>query len=105
MSKKVSELYGLDIYSTDGTRIGRVEDVLLNLDEGVVMSLYLQMLNAAKLDSGELKRIITEEGISYEGITSVGDIVLTKEKAFRKSVKSRNKKVMESEEMVSVSMG
>ena len=105
MSKKVSALYGLDIFSTNGGYIGKVEDVLLNLEEAVIMSLYIKPLNSAAVDSSELKRILKEEGVSYDGVTSVGDIILTKSKPFKDVHKAKNKKVMESGELESVSMG
>lgn len=105
MSKKVSLLYGLDIYSTSGEYVGKVEDVLLNLDDGVIMSLYIKPLNGASVDSIELQRIIKEEGVSYDGVTSVGDIILTKSRPLKDLRKNKKKRVMESDEMDSVSMG
>jgi len=105
MSKKVSLLYGLDIYSTSGEYVGKVEDVLLNLDEAVIMSLYIKPMNGAGVDSMELKRIIKEEGVSYDGVTSVGDIILTKTRPLKDMRKTKKRKVMESDEMDSVSMG
>jgi len=104
MSKRLSYLYGLDIYSTNGQYLGKVEDVLINLEEGVVMSIYLKPLGGGSVDSNELKRIIKEEGISYDGVTSVDDIILTKSKPY-KDMRKPKKKVMESDEMESVSMG
>ena len=56
MSKKLSSLYGLDIYSTNGGYMGKVEDILLNLEEGIVMSLYLaKPLNGVSADSANSK--------------------------------------------------
>lgn len=104
MARRVSSLYGLDIYSTTGAYIGKVEDILLNMEEGVVMSLYLKPLTGAGVDQNELKRIIKEEGISYEGVTSVGDIILTKSKPYKDMHKPK-KKVMNNGEMDSVSLG
>jgi sporulation protein YlmC with PRC-barrel domain len=107
MSKKLSALYGLDIYSTSGSYIGKVEDILLNLEEGVVMSIYLKPLNGVAVDSTELKRIIKEEGVSYDGVSSVGDIILTKSKPFKDVHKMKHKKVIENDELDSdsISMG
>ena len=104
MAKRVSALYGLDIYSTSGSYIGKVEDVLLNMEEGAVMSLYLKPLSGAAVDQNELKRILKEEGISYDGVTSVSDIVLTKSKP-HKEVHKLKKKVSESDETDSISLG
>lgn len=106
MSRKLSSLYGLDIYSTSGGYIGKVEDILLNLEEGVVMALYLKPLNAASYDSNELKRVLKEEGIGYDGVTSVGDIILTKSRPAKEARKVKHKKVMENElDSDSISMG
>jgi len=104
MGKKLSNLYGLDIYSTSGTYIGKVEDILLNLEEGVVMSLYLKTLNSGAIDSNELKRIIKEEGVSYDGVSSVSDIILTKSKPLKDAHKTKHKKVIDDGELDSDSI-
>ena len=104
MSKKLSSLYGLDIYSTSGGYIGKVEDILLNLEEGIVMSLYLKTLNGVSADSSELKRVLKEEGVSYDGVTSVADIILTKARP-HKDLHKGKRKVMENDELESVSVG
>jgi sporulation protein YlmC with PRC-barrel domain len=104
MAKRVSALYGLDIYSTNGQYIGKVEDILLNMEEGTIMSVYLKPLSGGAVEQNELKRILKEEGISYDGVTNVSDIILTKSRPYKDMHKSK-KKVSESDETDSVSLG
>jgi len=76
MSKRLSELYGMDIYSQKAKYVGRVEDVILNLEKGEVMRLSLQPFRSGQLPSEEVKRILQGESISYDEVVEVGDIIL-----------------------------
>ncbi|MBD3388699.1 MAG: hypothetical protein GF416_06495 [Candidatus Altiarchaeales archaeon] len=76
MSKRLSELYGMDIYTTKAQYIGEVKDVILNLDKGEVMQLCLSSLRGGEVMGEDVRRIIQEESISYDEVAEVGDIVL-----------------------------
>ncbi len=76
MSKRLSELYGMEIYTLKAQHVGRVEDVILNLEEGEVMRLSLRTFRGARLPSDEVRRILTEDSISYDDVVEVGDIIL-----------------------------
>lgn len=104
MSKRLSEFYGLDIYTVKGEYVGKVEDVILNLEKGVVMSICLKPLREISTDSTEVKRILKEENISYENVNSVGEIILVKSKPVKGSIKKVRRGV-EDERLVSISMG
>lgn len=85
MSKKLSEFYGLEVYSIkEGEHIGRIEDIILNLNEGVVVSLCLKPLDSKMTQPDEVKKVILES-INYEDVTGVGDIILVKSKPAKKS--------------------
>ncbi|MFH1834818.1 MAG: PRC-barrel domain-containing protein [Methanobacteriota archaeon] len=76
MSKRLSELYGMDIYTQKANYVGRVEDVILNLEKGDIMRLSLKPLRG-DLNSGEdVKRILQQESIPYNEVIEVGDIIL-----------------------------
>jgi sporulation protein YlmC with PRC-barrel domain len=84
MSKRLSELYGLDMYTVKGEYVGKVEDVILNLETGGIMSLCLKPLKGAlSTDPNEMKRILKEENISYDNVEAVSEIVLVKSKPVR----------------------
>ena len=76
MSKRLSELYGMDIYTQKAEYVGKVEDVILNLDKGEVMRLSLKAFKGGSLSSEEGRRVLQEESISYDDVVEVGDIIL-----------------------------
>jgi len=76
MAKRLSELYGMDIYTTKAQYIGKVEDVILNLDKGEVMRLCLQSFRGGGLSSDDVRRVLQEDSISYDDVVEVGDIIL-----------------------------
>ena len=76
MSKRVSELYGMSIYTTKAEHAGKVEDVILNLDRGEVMRLSLRAFKGGQLPGDEVKKILQGESISYDDVTEVGDVIL-----------------------------
>lgn len=76
MSKRVSELYGMDIYTQKGQNVGRVEDVILNLERGEVMRLSLKPLKGGVLKPEDVRSILKAETINYDDVVNVGDIIL-----------------------------
>lgn len=76
MSKRLSELYGMDVYTVKANYVGKVEDVILNLEKGEVMRLSLRPFKGGMLPSDEVKKILQAESISYADVGEVGDIVL-----------------------------
>ncbi len=87
-------LYGLDIYTSRGKYVGRVQDVVLNIKKGRVSKLKAKAMSPEKRDLGlkdVLKtsirivpesdeiRPLREEGmidIPYERVKAVGDILI-----------------------------
>lgn len=78
MSKRLSQLYGTNIYTEKAEFVGRVEDVILNIDKGEVMRLCLKSFKGKGLPSEEVKKILQEESIGYNEVSKVGDIILCK---------------------------
>jgi len=76
MSMRLSRLYGLDIYTEKAEYVGKVEDVVLNIETGEVMRLSLKSFKANTLPPEEIKKIIQEESIGYNEVISVSDIII-----------------------------
>jgi len=76
MSKRVSELYGMDIYTTKAAYVGTVEDVILNLEKGEVMRLSLKPFKGGVMPGEVVKQILTSESIPYSDVIEVGEIIL-----------------------------
>ncbi len=90
----LSGLYNLDVYTTRGKYVGRIQDVVLNIKKGRVSSLKAIAMNPDKKNVGirdvikttinivpekDEIRPLKEEGtinIPYERVQAVGDILL-----------------------------
>lgn len=79
MSKRLSELYGMDIYTKKAEYVGKVEDVILNLETGEVMRLCLKSFRAKTLPDDEVKNILQNESIGYNDVVEIGDVVICRE--------------------------
>ncbi|RLI86432.1 MAG: hypothetical protein DRO76_03905 [Candidatus Altiarchaeales archaeon] len=88
MSKRLSQFYGMDIYTEKAEHVGKVEDVILNLEKGEIMRLSLRSFKARTLPSEDVRRIILEESIGYNDVVRVGDIIICK-----KNPKTEGKKI------------
>lgn len=74
MTSRISKLFGMDIYQTDATYRGKVHDLIVNIEQGVIETITTQPLKVnSKL---EAKKIITEHSIAYNKVISVDDIIL-----------------------------
>jgi sporulation protein YlmC with PRC-barrel domain len=78
MSMRVSQLYGRDIYTERAEYVGKVEDVILNLETAEIMRLSIRPFRANTLPPEEVKKIISEESVGYEEVIRVGDVILVK---------------------------
>ncbi|KXB01408.1 hypothetical protein AKJ41_01550 [candidate division MSBL1 archaeon SCGC-AAA259O05] len=63
---KVSDYYGLDMYSDKGYYIGEVQEVMLDLDEGEVAGLVFER-------KGKRNKMIP-----YGSVLAIGDIIVIK---------------------------
>lgn len=92
---ELSTLYNLDVYTTRGKYVGRIQDVVLNIKKGRVSTLKAVAMNPDKKNVGirdvikttinivpserDEIRPLQEEGsivIPYERVQAVGDILL-----------------------------
>ncbi len=74
MTIKVSQLIGLDIYTDSAQYIGKVYDVILDLEKGEVVRLTMQPINAASKD--QAAKIFKEKTILYKSVKAVEKIVI-----------------------------
>lgn len=90
----LSSLYNLDVYTTRGKYVGRIQDVVLNIKKGRVSILKTTAMKPDKksvgikdviktsiriVPEGDEIRPLKEEGsieIPYERVQAVGDILL-----------------------------
>ncbi len=78
MSKRMSALYGMDIFTEKAEHVGKVKDVILNMEKGEVMTLNLRELKPSALAGTDVRRVLQEESIPFTEVVRVGDIVICK---------------------------
>ncbi len=71
MQAEVSTLFGLNVYTNKGIYIGKVNDVMLEVNEKKVTGLAITKLNPEMFDASG-KGVV----IPYRWVTAVGDVVL-----------------------------
>ena len=74
MSTKVSKIYGMDIYTDSGKFLGRVQDILIDLEQGKIVRVAMEPL--ANVSKDEAKRILREKSVLYSSVKSVEDVVV-----------------------------
>ncbi len=102
---ELSVLYNLDVYTTRGKYIGRIQDVVLNIKKGRVSTLKAVAMNPDKKNVGirdvikttinivpserDEIRPLQEEGsidIPYDRVQAVGDILIISPEIVTESV-------------------
>lgn len=74
MTMKASKIYGMDIYTDGGKFLGRVQDILIDLERGEIMRIVMEPLSSVSKD--EAKRILREKSVIYKSVKSVEDVVV-----------------------------
>lgn len=64
----------MDIYTDKASYVGKVYDIIIDLQKGEVVRLTLEPIKAASKD--EAKRIFKEKTVMYKSVKSVDRIVL-----------------------------
>ena len=78
MSFRISRLYGIDIYSDGGKYLGRVQDLIIDLEKGEILRITLQPLSSVTRD--DAKKILREQSILYKNVKSVEDVIMVSAK-------------------------
>lgn len=78
MSKRLSGLYGLGVYTEKAEYIGKVEEVILNIEKGEILWLSLESFKNRPLPNEDIKRILQQGSVPYTEVVQAGDIVICK---------------------------
>ncbi len=73
MRADITSMLGLDVYTQKGIFVGRVDDAVLDPEQGIVSGLALGNINKELFDQ-KGKGVV----IPYRLVTAVGDIILMK---------------------------
>ncbi len=71
---KISEIYGMDIYSDNGQYLGEVRDAIVDLERGEISRLL--MLEWKNSDKNEVRKILQQKSVLFKNVKNVGDVVL-----------------------------
>ncbi len=72
MQAEVTTLFGLNVYTNKGIYIGKVNDVMLEVNDRKVTGLAVARLNPNMFNTSNNKGVV----IPYRWVTAVGDVVL-----------------------------
>ena len=68
-------MYGMDIYTDGGKFLGRVQDIIIDLEKGEIIRLTLEPLSY-HITKEDAVRILKEKSILYKNVKSVEDVVV-----------------------------
>ena len=72
---KLSELYGMDVFTDSGKFLGTAQDFIVDLESGAVVRILLEPLPASK---EQAKVVLREKSILYKNVKSVEDVIVVK---------------------------
>jgi sporulation protein YlmC with PRC-barrel domain len=72
---KVSDLYGKEIFLDNGKFLGTVQEVIVDLEKGVILRLLLEQLPSS---AEKAKDVLRNKSIMYSNVSSVSDVIIVK---------------------------
>lgn len=81
MMRQISEFIGLLVYAPTGVLLGRVTNLILDVERGRIDGLFLAETNPAMVDGGKAV------SVPYRWVQSTGDVILLR--YFPKKVRLR----------------
>jgi len=71
---KLSSIYGMKIFDTNGELLGKVKDIVLNMEAGEIVRVLMKQMKNIKAE--ELTSFIRENSILYKRVNSAKDIMI-----------------------------
>ncbi|MEM2962943.1 MAG: PRC-barrel domain-containing protein [Candidatus Anstonellales archaeon] len=79
MSMALSSIYGMDIYTDGGRFLGKVQDIIIDLEAGEVVRLTMEPLNVVSKE--EAKKILRDRSVLFKSVRSIEDVVVVSKSA------------------------
>lgn len=76
--KRLSDLNGLDVYTDTAKPLGKVCDLIVDLQKGEVARITLQPIGSSLSES---KQWFEQNTLQYNKVVSVGDIIVVSDKS------------------------
>lgn len=81
---KISELVGKDVFSDKGKRLGKVYDVIIDLQQGEAVRLTLAPFTAKNKD--DVAKQFKDKTIIFRNISSIADSVIVSSKPMQPAI-------------------
>ncbi|MEM0437743.1 MAG: PRC-barrel domain-containing protein [Candidatus Micrarchaeia archaeon] len=75
MALNIADLYGMDIFTANGKFVGKIQDVIVDLEKGEVIRIAMEPLNNIS-SREEAREVLKNKSILYKNVRSVGDVVI-----------------------------
>jgi PRC-barrel domain. len=75
MDLRISEIYGKGIITTSGKKLGRVEDLIIDFEDGAVSSILLKNMDNISR-SEDLHEEIRKNSINYKRVKNVSEVIV-----------------------------
>ena len=74
MSIRLSQMFGMDIYTTDAEYVGKAYDFIIDLEEGKIFKITLEPFRLTSKQ--DIVQILKKKSINYDKVVAVKDIIL-----------------------------
>ncbi|MEM3364265.1 MAG: PRC-barrel domain-containing protein [Candidatus Micrarchaeia archaeon] len=78
MALNIADLYGMDIFTASGKFVGKVQDVIVDLEKGEVIRISMEPLTSIS-SREEARQVLKDKSILYKKVKSVGDVVIVED--------------------------
>ncbi len=75
MDLKISEIYGKAIISTSGEKLGKVEDIIIDFENGGISSILIKNMDNISR-SEDLQNEIRKNSINYKRVKNVSEVII-----------------------------
>ncbi len=75
MVVNIANLYGMNIFTASGRLVGKVQEVIVDLEKGEIIRVALEPLSSIS-SKEQARHILKEKSILYKYIKSVGDVII-----------------------------
>ena len=73
----ISDLYGKEIITTGGNRLGMVEDIIIDFDEGVVTKLLLARFEDISRSSNT-RDFMKRNSVNFDRVKSISETIVVR---------------------------
>lgn len=76
MTIMLSELYGKEIITNAGQRVGTVEDIIIDFEKGSVSSLLITKMENLVRSQQSTASMLSKNSVKYERVKSVSETII-----------------------------